>query len=103
MTSHRVAGVDDIDEGCLLRIEVDGAPLCLARMVGGGFAAIDDICTHEQESLSDGDLEGTQVECPAHGSRFDLETGEPSGFPAEEPTNVYKVTIVGDDVLVDVP
>jgi 3-phenylpropionate/trans-cinnamate dioxygenase ferredoxin component len=103
MTLHRVAGVDDVGEGCLLRVEVDGTALCLARLVGGGFAAINDTCTHEDESLSDGDLEGTQVQCPAHGSLFDLKTGEPSGFPAEISSSVYEVTVIGEDVLVDMP
>lgn len=103
MTSHRVAGVDEIAEGSLLRVEVDGTPICLAHLRDGAFAAIDDICTHEEQSLSDGDLEGCHVECPAHGSRFDLRTGQASGFPAEEPTTIYRVTVHGGDVLVEIP
>jgi 3-phenylpropionate/trans-cinnamate dioxygenase ferredoxin subunit len=52
--------------------------------------------------LSEGDVEGCEIECWLHGSRFDLRTGKPSGPPATEPVPVYAVRVDGDDVLVDV-
>ena len=68
----------------------------------GEVFAIDDICSHANVSLSEGEVEDCQIECWLHGSRFDLRTGKPSGLPATEPVPVYPVKIEGDDVLVSV-
>jgi nitrite reductase/ring-hydroxylating ferredoxin subunit len=96
----RVAAVGDVREGDLKRVEVNGRPLCLARVQGCGFFAIDDRCTHEEIELSDGDLDGFEVECPAHGSRFDVRTGAVCGLPATVPTTTYPVEVDGDEVFV---
>jgi 3-phenylpropionate/trans-cinnamate dioxygenase ferredoxin component len=47
-------------------------------------------------------LDGEDVECPAHGSRFNVRTGEVSGLPAEDPVDTYPVTIEGDEIFVEV-
>ena len=65
--------------------------------------AVDDMCTHEDASLSKGSLHGDCVKCPLHGSRFRLETGEALDEPAEEALNTYQVKIEGDDILVGLP
>ena len=69
--------------------------------------AVDDVCSHAEVSLSEGEVSGCQIECWLHGSRFDLRTGEPSGPPAFEPVPVYPVEIEGQGdeaiVLVAVP
>ena len=54
----RVAAVGELREGNVMRVEVDGHALCLARLADGRFFAIDDRCTHEDVELSDGDLDG---------------------------------------------
>ncbi|WP_375476344.1 Rieske (2Fe-2S) protein [uncultured Jatrophihabitans sp.] len=97
-----VAKLAELDERTLTRVEVDGVPICLARLAGGEVFAISDICSHEEIELSDGDLDGDDVECPAHGSRFNVRTGEVSGLPAEEPVATYPVTVENGEVLVDV-
>jgi nitrite reductase/ring-hydroxylating ferredoxin subunit len=97
--SH-VAAVGDLREGNVMRVEVDGHALCLARVKDGGFFAIDDRCTHEDIELSDGDLDGFEVECPMHGSRFDVRDGSVCGLPATIPTTTYAVDVEGDDVYV---
>ena len=61
-----------------------------------------DECSHAAIALSEGDVEGLQIECWLHGSRFDLRTGKPTGLPATEPVAIYPVQVDGDDVLVDV-
>ena len=82
------------------KVIVDGEEICLAHAEDGEYYAIGDICTHEEYSLSDGELWGLDVECPAHGSRFCLLDGSVTGFPAVIPTKVYKVEIDGDDVYI---
>lgn len=100
MSRCRVAGLDNLKPGELLRVDAAGSPICLARLDNGEVYAISNICSHEQIELSDGDLQGSEVECPAHGSRFDVITGAADGFPAEDPVPTYPVTVDGDDIYV---
>ncbi len=102
MSKCRLTGAEDLVPGSLKRIEVEGVPLCVARLDSGELYAISDICSHEEIELSDGDLQGSEVECPAHGSRFDVRTGEVNGLPAEEPVKTYLVTVDGEGVYVEV-
>ena len=62
--------------------------------------AVDDMCTHEDASLSKGSLHGDCVKCPLHGSRFRLSSGEALDEPAEEALNTYEVKVEGDKILV---
>jgi len=102
MTKCAVAALADLDDdNPLKRVEVNGVPLCLARLASGEVFAISDLCSHEDVELSDGDLDGEDVECPAHGSRFNVRTGEVSGLPAEEPVATYPVTVIDGQIVVD--
>ena len=96
-----VAKLSELPEEGAVRVKVGGTPLCLARSRGEVFA-VNDVCSHADVSLSEGDVEDGTVECWLHGSRFDLRTGRPTGLPATKPVATYPVTIEGDDVLVDV-
>ena len=60
---------------------------------GGELVALDDRCSHQEAYLSNGWLEGCEVECPLHGATFDVRTGRPAGPPATEPVQVYPVYI----------
>jgi 3-phenylpropionate/trans-cinnamate dioxygenase ferredoxin subunit len=97
----RVCSLGDLVEDTPQRVEVDGVPISVVRTAGDVFA-INDICSHANVSLSEGEVEDCQIECWLHGSSFDLRTGKPSGLPATRPVPVYPVKIVGDDVLVSV-
>ncbi len=101
MALHRVASVGDLREDSLKHVEVEGTPICLAHTEDGGWYAINDICSHEEFELSEGELWGLSVECPQHGSRFDLRTGEPNMLPAVEPVPVYGVKVENGEVYVD--
>ncbi len=68
----------------------------------GDVYAIHDECSHQAVPLSEGEVDGCEIECWLHGSRFDLRTGKPDVLPATESVPVYPVRIDGDDVLVDV-
>jgi len=99
---ERVAGTAEIPPDTLRRVEVAGVPVCLAHTQDGGFYAINDVCTHEEYSLSEGELWEFEVECPQHGSRFDVRTGAVRFLPAVIPAQVYAVEVVDGDVYVNV-
>jgi 3-phenylpropionate/trans-cinnamate dioxygenase ferredoxin subunit len=97
----RVAKLSDLPDEGAVRVQVGSRAICLARSRGAVFA-VNDVCSHADVSLAEGDVEDGTVECWLHGSRFDLRTGRPTGLPATKPVATYPVTIEGDDVLVDV-
>jgi len=66
-----------------------------------GFFAADEMCTHEDASLCDGNLSGSLVKCPLHGSRFDLQSGEVLDDPADEDLRIYPVVIDEDKIYID--
>lgn len=96
----RIAGAAHMAPGTAQRVEVDGVDVALVRDTLGAFHAIGDECTHGKVSLSDGEVEGTTIECWLHGSAFDLNTGRPTSMPATQPVPVYVAEIAGDDVNV---
>tara|TARA_B100000949_G_C13995524_1_gene330997 strand:- start:54 stop:371 length:318 start_codon:yes stop_codon:yes gene_type:complete len=95
----RVASVNDLADGDIMMVEVYGDRVLLANL-DGEFYAIGEECTHAGGSLSEGDVEEGQVECPIHGALFDLKTGANIGPPAAEPVQAYPLRIEGEDVLV---
>jgi len=97
----RACAVAEVEAGTSLAIDVDGVELAIVRD-GEEFYAIRDECSHAAIPLSEGDVEGCEIECWLHGSTFDLRTGKPTCLPATEPVAIYPVQVDGDDVLVDV-
>lgn len=95
----RVASVNDLDDEEIMQVDVGDEQVLLAKL-GGQFYAMGEECTHEGGPLSQGFVEDGQVECPLHGSLFDLKTGGNTGPPAADPVQAYPVRIDGDDVLV---
>jgi 3-phenylpropionate/trans-cinnamate dioxygenase ferredoxin subunit len=96
---ERACALTDIPDGAAVRVEFGDEPVCLVHTEGEVFA-IRDVCSHADVPLSEGDVEGTTVECWLHGSRFDLRSGKPTGLPATVPVPIYETKIEGDDVLV---
>ena len=94
-----VARVDGCREGQPLQVWVDDRPLALCR-VGEKVYAISDLCTHQATFLSEGRLEGTVIECPAHGARFDVTTGKVLRLPAVKAVKTYPVRVVDGDIQV---
>jgi 3-phenylpropionate/trans-cinnamate dioxygenase ferredoxin subunit len=101
LARHVVAKLDELEVDTMRKVLVDGEEICLAHAEDGSFYAIGDVCTHEEYSLSDGELWGLEVECPAHGSRFSLLTGSVTGLPAVVPARTYQVSVEGEDVYVE--
>jgi len=100
----RLCGRDELAPGTARRFEVGGHRIALVR-IGDDFFAVGDVCSHEDYSLSEGEVltEECEIECWKHGSMFDLRTGEARTLPATRPVPVYRVRVSGDDVEVEVP
>ncbi|WP_330295775.1 MULTISPECIES: bifunctional 3-phenylpropionate/cinnamic acid dioxygenase ferredoxin subunit [unclassified Streptomyces] len=99
MTYLKACALSELEENTPKRVELDGTAVSIVSTEGEVFA-INDICSHANVSLSEGEVEDCQIECWLHGSAFDLRTGKPSGLPATRPVPVYPVKIEGGDVLV---
>lgn len=99
-----VAKVDDIPDGGMIQVVAHGEPIGLYR-VGERIFAVDDYCSHEQTYLTEGDFDPDEleVECPLHGSRFNVETGDVRILPATKPIATYDVKVEGELVLVGPP
>ncbi len=97
-----VAKTGDIPEGEARKFVVNRIEIAIVN-VGGTFYAIDDICSHAEASLSEGevDVEELSIECPRHGSAFDLETGQPRALPATVPIATFPVKVEGDRVMIE--
>ena len=92
-----------LEPGDALRLdgpETRGVPIALFHTEDGEFYAIDDTCTHQDASLADGWLEGCEVECPLHASRFDLRTGQVDAPPAKRPVRAHRVTLDDETVYI---
>ncbi len=88
----KVAEVGELSPGEMKMVEVGENQILLAN-VAGNIWACDNICTHAGAPLSDGELDEDQVECPLHGSVFNVVTGEVIGPPAAENLGPFQVII----------
>ena len=95
------ASIGELSEGEMKAVEA-GERTVLLINVTGALLAIDDECTHQGCSLSDGTLEGEELECICHGSVFNVRTGEVQQGPAEDPVPTYPVHVEGETVYVEV-
>jgi naphthalene 1,2-dioxygenase system ferredoxin subunit len=95
----RVAALADLREDEVFTTRLGELELALAR-IGAAVHAFEDVCTHECASLSQGFLEGGEIECPLHGARFDIATGRCLAAPAERDLRTFPVRIEGEDIYV---
>ena len=115
----RIATVTEVPEGEARRFPIDadadvtgdGADpradipqVAVVNLGDGEFRALDAMCSHARAWLDEGevDVDFETIECPKHGSTFDLETGSPRSLPATVPVRVYPVKLEGDDILIEV-
>lgn len=99
----KVAQVSEINPGEMISVDFPSGDAVLIANVDGNIHACDDICSHAYASLSEGDLNGIEIECPLHGACFNVTTGEALTPPADAPIRVYRVQVEGDDILVAPP
>jgi nitrite reductase/ring-hydroxylating ferredoxin subunit len=88
-----VGDASSVAPGTAARIVAGGEEIAIYN-VGGEFFATVDVCSHDEASLSDGELFGHVVECPLHGARFDVRTGKALSLPAVYPVKTFEVRIV---------
>ena len=96
-------GVDEVGDGEMKMVVVDGTDQVLVINNGGDFTAIQGVCSHEYFELDKGFLTAGTITCALHLSRFDLSDGEPLDPPAELPLEVYPVVVENGRVLIEVP
>ena len=84
-----VAEAAQIPIGQVAVVEADGRSFCVGHTEDGRWGAVDNVCTHDGGTLGEGELDDRCVECPRHGARFDLFTGEVKAMPAVFPVNAY--------------
>ena len=95
----KVADTKDIKPSQLKAIEVGGESICLIN-IDGKYYGIGNICTHVGGPLDQGTLESYEVECPWHGSKFDVRSGQPTKPPARQPVSSYEVKVQDNNIVV---
>ena len=100
MNWARACFASDLEDDKPFSVEVGDELVAIVQHEGELFA-IRDQCSHGRVMLSLGEVDDCTIECFAHGSRFDLRTGEALDLPATQPVPVYPVKVEGDDVLVN--
>jgi len=88
--------------GSVKVVEYDNVPIAIFKL-GDQYHAIDDTCSHDEASLSEGEIvEECQIECPMHGARFDIKTGKNLSFPAVVPVKSYPVKVENGVIYIEV-
>ncbi len=96
-----VGKTSDIPPGEMLKVESEGKEILVANE-NGNYFAMDDTCTHQNASLSEGTLEGSTVTCPWHGSTWDCKSGKLIAFASElKDLASYKVIVESDNIYVE--
>jgi 3-phenylpropionate/trans-cinnamate dioxygenase ferredoxin subunit len=101
MAFERICSVSEVPPGTARVFEVGDRAIAVCN-VGGQLFAVDDVCTHDEGSLEQGELEGFEIECPRHGARFDVRTGAAKVLPAVLPIETFGVRVQGQDIEIDV-
>ena len=99
---QKVATIDEIPVGGRKSLVFDERAVLLFR-IGEKYYAVEDVCSHDGQPLTDGPLSGTAVECPRHGARFDVCTGRALCMPAVEPIATFEVLVQGRDICLRSP
>lgn len=97
----KVASRGDLADGAKMLVEADDRLVILVR-IGDDYFCIDDVCTHDGGTLSDGSFSGCEIECPRHGAKFDVRTGKALCMPATQNTIAHEVEVDGDNILVKI-
>jgi nitrite reductase/ring-hydroxylating ferredoxin subunit len=95
----KIAESKDIEPSSMKAVDVAGEKVCIIN-IEGNYYAIGNICTHMGGPLNEGTLEGFEVECPWHGSKFDVRSGQPTKPPARQPVSSYEVKVRDNNILV---
>ena len=103
MAEHTVCTAEELPEGSVRIVEVDGLEVGVFNC-GGELLAIEDRCSHDDGPLAEGtfDAAACTVECPRHGSLFDLRSGRPKTLPAFAPVDTFDVRVEDGEIKLEV-
>ncbi|HYJ24035.1 MAG TPA: non-heme iron oxygenase ferredoxin subunit [Acidimicrobiia bacterium] len=87
-----IGAVDTLPRDRGIRVTLGDDRIAMFR-IGDEVFAVGDRCSHAEASLAEGEVFDYEVECPRHGSAFDLRTGKPLALPATKPVPTYEVVI----------
>jgi 3-phenylpropionate/trans-cinnamate dioxygenase ferredoxin subunit len=105
MPELTICNIDELPEGEMRLVEDDaGRKIGVFHCVGGGLFAIEDRCSHDDGPLAEGEFDQASctVECPRHGSLFDLRTGKPKSLPAYAPVDTFEVSVHDGEVKLEI-
>ena len=104
MNLVRICSTADVPEGEVRRFEFDHRPIAVVNLGEDGFRAVDAICSHAHYFLDEGEVDAdlATIECPKHGSTFDLDSGRPRTLPATAPVRIFPVKVEDDEVMIEV-
>jgi 3-phenylpropionate/trans-cinnamate dioxygenase ferredoxin component len=100
MTTKKIGAVTELEYAPMKDVVVDGKDILIAK-AGTKIFAIGNTCTHRGCKLSGGRLQGETVQCPCHGSMFNVTTGNVVKGPAKNPEPSYTVTVENDEFSID--
>lgn len=95
----KAADKSELKSGEKLLVEIDDR-LVILFQVGDNYFCLDDVCTHDGGTLSDGDFHEYEIECPRHGAKFDVRCGKAMCMPATQATTSHEVSVDGDEIFV---
>jgi 3-phenylpropionate/trans-cinnamate dioxygenase ferredoxin subunit len=100
----KVCTASDVPEGEARRFRVGEDLVAVANLGEEGFRAVHAICSHAHYFLDEGDVDvdDETIECPKHGSTFDLNSGRPTTLPATTPVRAFPVKVEADDIMIEV-
>lgn len=98
-----VCAASELPAGTMRLVEHDGRKIGVFNC-DGALYAIEDRCSHDDGPLAEGEFDPTActVECPRHGSLFDLSTGRPKTLPAFAPVQTFTAAVVNDTITLEV-
>lgn len=97
-----IAPVEDLESGDRLFVEIDEQPIVIFN-IAGEYYAIADLCSHDDGPLGDGELEGFDINCPRHGAKFDVRTGDVLSLPAIVDIPAYPVRVRDGQIEIGLP
>jgi 3-phenylpropionate/trans-cinnamate dioxygenase ferredoxin component len=102
-TTIPVCPVAELSAGEMRLVEYDGRKIGVFNC-GGSYYAIEDRCSHDNGPLAEGEFDAATctVECPRHGSLFDLTTGRPKTLPAFAPVQTFPIAVEDDTIILEV-
>ena len=98
----KVATVEEVTPGKRKLIDFEFVTVALFN-INGRLYCIEDVCTHDDGPLAEGELEGYVIACPRHGAHFDVRDGRVLSMPAVKPVPSYEVRVEGNDIYIASP